>query len=52
MHREYIQNKKIRKDFLEIFGDINVCEVSKASAEIMLDRFCDGKEIDFPFLNN
>ena len=28
---------------------IESCEVSKASVEIMLERFCDGKEIDFPF---
>ena len=25
------------------------CEVSRASSEIMLDRFCNGKEIEFPF---
>ena len=25
------------------------CEVSKASNEIMLDRFYDGKSIEFPF---
>ena len=25
------------------------CMVSKASTEIMLDRFCSGREIDFPF---
>ena len=34
---------------LEALDDLNSCEVSKASSEIMLDRFCNGKEIDFPF---
>jgi len=28
------------------------CPVSKASAEIMLDRVCNGKTNDFPFSNN
>ena len=32
--------------------DLDICKVSNASVEIMLERFCNGKEIDFPFLNN
>ena len=28
---------------------LDFCKVSKASVEIMLERFCNGKEIDFPF---
>ena len=34
---------------LDALEELNSCEVSKASSEIMLDRFCNGKEIDFPF---
>ena len=36
-------------DPLDALDELNSCEVSKASSEIMLDRFCNGKEIDFPF---
>ncbi len=38
-----------KNKFLETFNKIDFCEVSKASAEIMLERFCKGKKIDFPF---
>ena len=42
--------KKISfNDSLDALDELNSCEVSKASSEIMLDRFCNGKEIDFPF---
>ena len=34
---------------LEVLKEIDSCEVSKASAELMLERFCNGKKIDFPF---
>ena len=34
---------------LEAFKRVDFCEVSKASVELMLERFCNGKEIDFPF---
>ena len=34
---------------LEVFKGVDSCEVSKASAELMLERFCNGKKIDFPF---
>ena len=34
---------------LDALDELNSCEVSRASSEIMLDRFCSGKEIDFPF---
>ena len=33
----------------EVFKGVDSCEVSKASAELMLERFCNGKKIDFPF---
>tara|TARA_A100000164_G_C21482407_1_gene574017 strand:+ start:196 stop:351 length:156 start_codon:yes stop_codon:yes gene_type:complete len=38
-----------KKEFLEPLNSVDFCNVSKASAEIMLERFCNGKEIDFPF---
>ena len=34
----------------ERFQTLNYCKVSRASNEIMLDRFYDGKGIEFPFL--
>ena len=44
--------KKIHKKPLDNFKESSSCMVSKASTEIMLDRFCNGKDIDFPFLEN
>ena len=49
-----MDSKNIQKEIspnqsLESSKELNSCEVSKASAEIMLERFCNGKEIDFPF---
>ena len=45
-----IYKKKISPNqSLDSLKELNSCEVSKASAEIMLERFCNGKEIDFPF---
>ena len=44
-----MQDKELQKNFIEALKSIEECEVSKASTEIMLDRFCNGKEIDFPF---
>ena len=38
-----------KKKFLAPFNKIDFCEVSNASIEIMLERFCNGKKIDFPF---
>ena len=35
---------------LEVLKGVDYCEVSKASAELMLERFCNGKKIDFPFI--
>ena len=34
---------------LKPLNEVDSCEVSKASVEIMLERFSNGKEIDFPF---
>ena len=43
------KNKEREKDILEALKSTDDCEVSKASNEIMLDRFYDGKVIEFPF---
>ena len=49
MNSKNKQNKLSRKDHLDPLNEADLCEVSKASAEIMLERFCNGREIDFPF---
>ena len=52
MNSKNIQKKISPNECSDALKGLNSCEVSKASAEIMLERFCNGKEIDFPFLNN
>ena len=49
MDSKNIQKKVSSNQPLDALKKLNSCEVSKASAEIMLERFCNGKEIDFPF---
>ncbi len=49
MNSKNIQKKTSRNEYLDALKGLNSCEVSKASTEIMLERFCNGKEIDFPF---
>ena len=49
MNSKNIQKKISVNESLDSLKELNSCEVSKASAQIMLDRFCNGKEIDFPF---
>ena len=49
MNSKNIPKKISLNEPLDAFKGLNFCEVSKASAEIMLERFCNGKEIDFPF---
>ena len=49
MNSKNMQNKISPNEFLDSLKELNSCDVSKASAEIMLERFCNGKEIDFPF---
>ena len=49
MNSKNIKNKVIQKKDLGLLKSLDSCEVSKASVEIMLERFCNGKEIDFPF---
>ena len=43
------ENKEFKTNSSETFSPIDDCEVSKASKEIMLDRFSNGNGIDFPF---
>ena len=49
MNSKNVQDKILLKELLEPLNGIDSCEVSKASVDIMLERFCNGKEIDFPF---
>ena len=49
MSSKYIKNNEFHKDLLKPTKGKDICEVSKASSEIMLDRFCNGKEVEFPF---
>ena len=43
------KTKKLKNGPLENSKILDNCEVSKASNEIMLDRFYNGKVIQFPF---
>ena len=52
MDSEKFQNQNIEKLYLDHMKWSNDCKVSKASTELMLYRFANGKEIDFPFQNN
>ena len=49
MYSKSITNKKLKKDSSKSFINSDDCKVSNASKEIMLDRFCNGKGIEFPF---
>ena len=49
MNSKNIQKKISPNESSDALRGLNSCEVSKASAEIMLERFCNGQEIDFPF---
>lgn len=52
MNSKNIQNTQYKESLRESVGPskgVDCCEVSKASVEIMLERFYNGKEIDFPF---
>ena len=41
--------KESKKTSIDTFKILDDCKVSKASKEIMLDRFYNGKVIEFPF---
>ena len=43
------KNKALKKQSLEMPKSTKSCVVSQASNEIMLDRFYNGKGIEFPF---
>ena len=43
------KTKELKKESLKTFIRPNYCKVSNASNEIMLNRFYNGKEIEFPF---
>ena len=49
MNLENVQNKVSSHESLKPLKGVDPCKVSEASVEIMLERFCKGKEIDFPF---
>lgn len=49
MQSKNIKTRYVEKFFLKTLTNLDVCKVSKASAEIMLDRICNGDEIDFPY---
>ena len=43
------KNKEIKNNSLGFRENSDNCKISKASNEIMLDRFYNGKRIEFPF---
>ncbi len=49
MNSKNIQNKKSFKELFEALNGIDTFEVSMANVEIILERFCNSKEINFPF---
>ena len=49
MNSKNIQKKISPNESLDALKGLTFCEVSKASAELMLERFFNGKIIDFPF---
>ncbi len=49
MLNKSLKNKAQKKQSLEKPSRTKNCEVSQASNEIMLDRFYNGKGIEFPF---
>ena len=52
MNSNNIKSEVFQNEFPYSLDKVDLCKVSKASTEIMLERFCNGKEIEFPFLNN
>tara|TARA_B100000524_G_scaffold12081_1_gene6987 strand:+ start:43 stop:192 length:150 start_codon:yes stop_codon:yes gene_type:complete len=49
MNSEFKEKIKRKIDSSESLKTSEDCKVSKASTAIMLDRFCNGKKIEFPF---
>ncbi len=52
MQSQSIKFKKLKKNSVESINYSKDCKVSNASIELMLDRFCNGNEIEFPFFKN
>tara|TARA_B100000475_G_C14890618_1_gene270272 strand:- start:567 stop:725 length:159 start_codon:yes stop_codon:yes gene_type:complete len=52
MNSKNIQKNVSQSEFSDPLKGLYLSDVSKASIEIMLARFYNGKEIDFPFLYN
>ena len=49
MKSKIIQINGSKNKLSESFNKVDFCDVSKASTELMLERFCNGKKIEFPF---
>tara|TARA_B100001093_G_C26594202_1_gene912936 strand:- start:531 stop:686 length:156 start_codon:yes stop_codon:yes gene_type:complete len=49
MNSKDLKNKVQHNEYLETLHGVGFCEVSKASVLLMLERVCNGKEVDFPF---
>ena len=49
MYHKNLKKKELKNNYLKNLNCSENCEVSKASTEIMLDRFSNGKKIGFPF---
>ena len=49
MDSKNIRYNTSKNETLKPIKSVDFCDVSKASVAIMLDRFCNGKDIDFPF---
>ena len=49
MNSKKTQNPLPLNESLDSIKEVDYCKVNKASVEIMLERFCNGIEIDFPF---
>lgn len=49
MNSSSTKSNESNKDSVKSFHNLTNCKVSKASTEIMLDRFHNGHAIEFPF---
>ena len=49
MSSKSLSSKRLKNEFKETSNDPIDCKVSRASTELMLDRFCNGRNADFPF---
>ena len=49
MKNKLTKEKKQKNDYSRVTNIPHDCRVSNASTAIMLDRFCNGNGIEFPF---